>query len=286
MPSHGSRRFSECYGPWAIVVGASEGVGACVAEELAARGLGLVLVARNEGLLQEIATAIRSRHGVEVRTFAQDLTTPDAAAQILGVCEGLEIGLVVYTPGAVHNADLFLDQPIDLPLRMIQLNCTVPVALVHALAPAMRDRGRGGIVIVGSTGCFVGGPHMVAYSAAKAFQVNFVEGLWAELGPYGVDVCSAVIGSTNTPARARTLGVEYDHTQDMSSEDVARDLVEHIAAGPTRVIARDDAGIGALNAPWSDFRRSALDTLAEAMKEFTARTSSVSDADREQRPSV
>jgi short-subunit dehydrogenase len=198
---------------------------------------------------------------------------PDAVGQILTACEGHEVGLLVYTPGAVHDSDLFLDQPVELPMRMIRLNCTVPVMLVHALAPAMRARGRGGIVLVGSTGCFVGGPHMVAYSAAKAFQVNFVEGLWAELRPHGVDVCCAVIGSTNTPARTRTLGVDYDDTQDMSSEDVALNLVENIGDGPTRVIARDDAGIGALNAPWSAFRRSALDTLAEAMQAFRARTS-------------
>ncbi|TMK54660.1 MAG: SDR family NAD(P)-dependent oxidoreductase, partial [Actinobacteria bacterium] len=72
-------------------------------------------------------------------------------------------------PGAVHNADLFLEQPLELPMRMIQLNCVVPVALVHALAPAMRERGRGGIVRVGSMGCFAGSPRVVAYSAAKAF---------------------------------------------------------------------------------------------------------------------
>ena len=273
MPTDGAQGLSGRYGRWAIVVGASEGVGACVAEELAAGGLDLLLIARNATLLDEVAAALRSRHDVQIRTHVQDLTAPDAVEQILAASDGLEVGLLVYTPGAVHNADLFLDQPLGLSMRMIHLNCTVPVALAHALTPAMRDRGRGGVVLVGSTGCFVGGPHIVAYSASKAFQVNLVEGLSAELGPHGVDVCSAVIGSTNTPARARTLGVAYDATQDMNSEDVARDLVAHIGDGPTRVIARDDAGIGALNAPWSAFRQTARETLEAAMQEFTARTS-------------
>jgi short-subunit dehydrogenase len=267
------KSVAERYGRWAVVVGASEGVGACVAEELAAGGLDLLLLARNDALVEEVAATIRGRHPVEVRTHVQDLTALDAVDRILAACDGLEVGLLVYTPGAVHNADLFLDQPIELPMRMIQLNCAVPVALVHALAPAMQERGRGGIVLVGSTGCFVGGPHMVAYSAAKAFQVNLVEGLWAELGRHGVDVLSAVIGSTTTPARARTLGVDYDATQDMSSEEVARELVDHIGTGPTRVIARDDAGIGALNAPWSEFRETARRTLATSMQAFIERTS-------------
>jgi short-subunit dehydrogenase len=278
MSAADAMSFSERYGRWAIVIGASEGVGACAADELAARGLDLLLLARNQSLLDEVATAIRSRHGVEVRTQVQDLTAPGAAAQIVGAAKGLEVGLLIYTPGAVHNTDLFLDQPLELPMRMIQLNCTVPVALVHALAPAMRDRGRGGIVLVGSTGCFVGGPRITAYSAGKAFQVNLVEGLWAELQPHGVDVLSAVIGSTNTPARARTLGVDHDESQDMTSEAVARDLVEHIGDGPIRVIASDEGGIGPLNAPWSEFRSAARRALTEAMQGFTARTS-VNDSD-------
>jgi short-subunit dehydrogenase len=272
MADDGRPEFAQRYGRWAIVAGASEGVGACTAEELAARGLDLLLLARNEPLLEDIAAGIRARHAVEVRAHVQDLTAPDAVEGVLTAAGGLEVGLLVYTPGAVHNADLFLDQPTELSMRMIQLNCTVPVALAHALAPAMRDRGRGGIVLVGSTGCFVGGPHMVTYSAAKAFQVNFVEGLWAEIAPMGVDVCSAVIGSTTTPARARTLGIAHDDSQDMSAEAVAHDLVEHIGDGPTRVIARANAGIGALNVPWSDFRRTARRKLAESMHEFTART--------------
>ena len=264
--------FSARYGRWAIVVGASEGVGACAADELAARGLDVLLVARNEMLLEEIARGIRDRHATDVRTLAVDLTDPHAPAQMLGAAERLEVGLLVYTPGAVHNSQFFLDQPLDLTMRMLALNCEVPATLVHALAPAMKERGRGGILLVGSTGCFAGGPHMVSYSAAKAFQVNFAEGLWAELGPHGVDVCAAVIGSTNTPARTRTLGVDYDVSQDMSSEDVAREMIENIGNGPSHVIARSDFGIGVLNESWSEFRRAAVTTLLESMQGFTART--------------
>jgi short-subunit dehydrogenase len=266
--------FSRRYGRWAIVAGASEGVGACAAEELAARGLDLVLTARNADLLDQVASAIRERHGVEVRKFPLDLTVPDAVEQILATVDGLEVGLLLYVPGAVHNSQLFLDQDLHLPIRMVTLNCIVPMALAHALAPAMRERGRGGIVLVGSLGCFVGAPHTVAYSAAKAFQVSLTEGLWAELHDDGVDVLSAVIGSTTTPGRSRTLGVEANERFDMSAEDVAREIVENIGNGPSQVIAKVTAGIGTLAAPWSEFRATALAIMIDAMKGFAQRTKS------------
>lgn len=274
MSAETTETFSARYGRWAIVAGASEGVGAYAAEELAARGLDLLLTARNAAALDEIADRIRQQHDVEVRTLPLDLTVPDAVEQILTAVAGLEVGLLLYVPGAVHNSQLFLDQNFDLPTRMVTLNCTVPMALVHALAPAMRDRGRGGLVLVGSVGCFVGSPRTVVYSAAKAFQVTLTEGLWAELHEDGVDVLSAVIGSTTTPGRARTLGVGIDETLDMSSEDVAREIVENIAHGPSRVIAKLTSGIGPLAEPWSEFRATALATMIEAVKGFTDRATS------------
>src|SRR5262245_5813156 len=127
MPAHRRGDLANRYGPWAIVVGASEGVGASVADELAAGGLDLLLIARNAALLEEVAGNVRTRHRVEVRTHVQDLLAPEAVEQILAAAAALEVGLLVYTPGAVHNADLFLDQPLALSMRMIQLNCTVPV---------------------------------------------------------------------------------------------------------------------------------------------------------------
>jgi short-subunit dehydrogenase len=269
-----SGEFSRRYGKLAIVAGASEGVGACAAREIAGRGLDVLLIARNETLLDEIGADIRARHGVEVRTLALDLTVPDAVDRVLSAVAGDEVGLLFYNPGAVHNSDYFLDQPLELPMRMITLNCTVPTALVHALAPAMKTRGRGGVVIVGSLGCFVGSPHSAAYSAAKAYQVNFVEGVWAELRGSGVDLLSAVIGSTTTPGRARTLGVEIDDSLDMSAEDVAAEALNNIANGPTRVIAKLTSGIGPLAEPWREFRSNALKVMISASEDFTKRTHS------------
>jgi short-subunit dehydrogenase len=271
--------FIERYGEWAIVAGASEGVGAAAAEEIASRGLKLLLIARDGERLEAFAEGLRTRHSAKVQTLPLDLTATDAGARIAAAADGLEVGLLFYNAGAVRNGDYFLDQPIELPMRMIQLNCVTPTYLLHSLAPAMKARGRGGLVVVGSMGSFCGGPRIAAYSAAKAYQVNLMEGLWAELRRDGVDVLEAVIGSTTTPGRARGLGVKVDPAVDSTSEEVAAEIIENIANGPTRVVAKiTSAGTGPLAKPWSDFRHMAVTHMIKATEEFNARTNAAASA--------
>jgi short-subunit dehydrogenase len=212
-----------------------------------------------------------------VRTLSIDFTAPDAGARILAAAEGLEVGLLYYTAGAAGSVGRFIDQPLEHAKRMIQLNCALPAELIHALAAPMVERGRGAIVLVGSTGCFAGQPYVASYSAAKAFQVNLVEGLWAEMRDNGVDVLSAVIGSTDTPARSRRLGVAFRESLDMTSEAVAGEIIAHIGDGPTRVISKLELGIGPVAQPWMDFRALAVPKMIASMSGFTARTSPVSD---------
>jgi short-subunit dehydrogenase len=264
--------FAERYGPWAVVVGASEGVGAAAAAILAERGLDLVLLARNTGALADLAVDLRGRHGVEVRTATVDLTGADAPERALEAVAGLEVGLLLYTSGAAGSAGRFTDQALEHALRMIQLNCTMPARLIHALLPPMVERGRGAVALVGSTGAFAGQPFVCSYSAAKAFQVNLVEGLWSEVEGTGVDVLDALIGSTDTPARTRRLGVEFDPSVDMTSAEVAADILDHLGDGPTRVISKGTSGIGSLAAPWAQFRATAVPTMSAAMAGFAART--------------
>jgi short-subunit dehydrogenase len=264
--------FKQRYGAWAVVAGASEGVGASASELIAKRGRNLLLVAREADRLNGFADDIRKRHGVEVRTLSQDLTKPDAADRIVAALDGLELGLIFYNAGAVRNSDMFLDQPLDLPMRMIALNCTTPTALIHKLTPAMVKRGRGGVIVVGSMGAMCGAPHIAAYSAAKAYQVNLMEGLWAEIHEQGVDVLEAVIGSTSTPGRARGLGVKFNPDVDMTPDEVAAEIFENIGNGPMRVIAKvDTAGAGPLVKPWTEFHHYAVNHMIAAVKEFNNR---------------
>jgi short-subunit dehydrogenase len=264
--------FARAYGPWAVIAGASEGVGAAAADQLAARGLAVVLLARNVELLGSVAAGIRDRHDVEVRTLAVDLTAPDAVERILAEVEVLEVGTLFYNAGAAGSSGLFTDQELAHARRMIALNCTTPTELLHALAPPMLERGRGALVLVGSTGAFSGMPYVASYSAAKAFQVNLCEGLWAEMHERGVHVLNALIGSTFTPARERRLGVHFDDSIDMTSEAVAEEILEHLADGPTRVVAKLTSGTGPVAGPWNEYRAFALAKSIESVAGFNART--------------
>ncbi|MDT5018835.1 MAG: hypothetical protein QOD39_4995, partial [Mycobacterium sp.] len=223
--------FAQKYGRWAVIAGASEGVGASLADQLAARGLDLVLLARNAGLLEEVAAGVRERHGVEVRPAVIDLTVPDVADRVAEATDGLEVGLLIYNAGAANRTVEFLDDPLDFALHQIKLACIGPVTLARHFAPAMRDRGRGGIVLVGSLACLAGASLLAVYSAVKAFDVNFAEGLWAELRPHGVDVCCTPLGQTWTEPYQR-MGFPYDPDTVMLPDDVAHEIIDNIGNGP------------------------------------------------------
>ena len=219
--------FAQKYGRWAVIAGASEGVGASLADQLAERGLDLVLIARNQALLAEVATRVRERHGVEVRPVVLDLTVPDISQRVAEATDGLDVGLVIYNAGAANRTVEFLDDSFEDSLRQIQLACIGPVALARHFAPAMRERGRGGIVLVGSLACLSGASLLAVYSAVKAFNVNFAEGLWAELRPHGVDVCCTPLGMTYTEAFQR-MGVRLrPRNRDAAGGRGARNHREH-----------------------------------------------------------
>jgi short-subunit dehydrogenase len=257
--------FARKYGPWALIAGASEGIGACLAHELAERGLNLVLVARNQALLNKVADDVRARHGVEVRPLVQDLTNADVAAELAAATEGLEVGLIIYNAGASDRTTTFLESGYDYALKQIKLDCIGPVALVDLFAPGMRDRGRGGIVLVASLACVAGSATLAVYSAVKAFQHNFAEGLWAELREHGVDVCCTPLGATFTPALER-MGVTYDPASVMLSEDVAREITENIGNGPVHVVGDNNRAVAAH--VWTVDRRILVEMMSAAATDF------------------
>lgn len=241
------------YGPWALIVGASDGVGAAFAEALASGGLNVVLVARRRELLDEVAAGIGRRHGVQTRAVAVDLVDPGTAAALLSAVEGLAVGFLVYCAGADPDFKPFLANTISAAEAMVQRNCVVPMQLCHALAPPMVERGAGAIVILGSGAGFVGGPNMVAYGASKAFDMVFAEALWSELRGTGVDVIGLILGKTDTPALRR---LEYERGQIASTTEVpagAAPVEQAVAAaldnltnGPTVYVGDEVAGMAQL----------------------------------------
>jgi uncharacterized protein len=193
--------FGERYGPWALVAGASAGLGEAFARALAARGVHLLLLARRQEALLALATDIRAKYGVDVRTEAVDLGRADVLERATRLAEGTEVGLLVYN-AAYSVIGNFLEHPLEEQLRVIDVNCRAPLALAHHFGRAMAARRRGGVVLMTSLAGSQGGPLLASYAASKAFNLVLAEGLWAELRPLGVDVVACRAGATRTPGYA------------------------------------------------------------------------------------
>lgn len=220
------------YGPWAVIAGGSEGVGSAFADSLAQAGIDLVLIARKSGPLEETANKVRA-HGVQVRTLSLDLLLPDAVAQIRQVTDDLEIGLLIFNAGANSYGHEFVTSELDKVQGVIDLNITRQLELAQHFGAKMKERGRGGIMLLGSLAGYMGSEQQSIYGAAKAFSRVFAEGLWLELKPFGVHVVELVLGVTRTPAMERA-GLRFDipGLNVAEAEDVAREGLEHLADGP------------------------------------------------------
>ena len=269
MTHDGEARLADHYGPRAVIAGASEGIGEALAHRLAEAGIDLVLIARSEARLRAVAADVEARHGRDVRVLPLDLTDPGMHRAVAESCRDLEVGLMVYAAGSVNRTLDFTDDPYEASLRQVELNCIGPMGLARALSPAMLARGRGGIVMVASMAALAGAAQIAVYSAVKAFQVNFGEGLWAEMSPRGVDVCTAVLGQTWTPALERQ-GVTYDPETDMLAVDAADEIIANIANGPTYVVGARNQAIAAR--VWPD-RRALVQMIGAHTSAHTARTS-------------
>ena len=195
------------YGPWAVIAGGSEGVGAEFAALLAEAGVNLVLIARKPGPLAQTANRCR-KAGVQTRTLAIDLI--DGVDEVLAATADLEVGLLIYNAGANTCSEEFLDGEIADFGRVIDLNITAMLAMVQHYARPMRARRRGGIVLVGSMAGYLGSTRHTVYGGVKAFGRIFAESLWLELREYNVHVLELVLGVTRTPAMER-VGLNPDH---------------------------------------------------------------------------
>jgi len=223
------------YGPWAVIAGGSEGVGAEFAYQLASAGLNLVLIARKSAPLKATADSCRAR-GVEVRTHALDLVSTDAVERIAAATSDIEIGLLIYNAGANTCSEHFLDGELAEFQRVIDLNIGTMLGLVRHFGRPMRDRRRGGILMVGSMSGYLGSMRHTVYGGVKAFGRIFAEGLWLELREYNVDVLELVLGVTRTPAMER-VGLNFDvpGMRVANPADVAREGLEHLPHGPVHI---------------------------------------------------
>jgi short-subunit dehydrogenase len=198
MPRAPRADFRARYGPWAVVAGASEGLGEAYATQLAALGLHLVLIARRGPILDSLAARLASQHGVRTRTLALDLARADAGTAVEEATGDLEVGLLVYN-AARSVIGPFLDRPLQDHLDELAANTRAPMTLAFTLGRRMVERGHGGIILMSSLASSQGSPLTANYAATKAYNRILAEGLWDELRRQGVDVLACLAGATRTP---------------------------------------------------------------------------------------
>jgi short-subunit dehydrogenase len=220
------------YGPWALVIGGSEGVGAAFARLLAADGFKLVLVARKPEPLEELAAELRGA-GAEVRVLSADLSKADVLDRVRAVTDDIDVGLLIYNAGANNTRGLFVDLPEEVTHSVVAINVLGQMDFSRHYGAKMKARGRGGIILTGSLGGYLGSGTLASYCGAKAFSRVFTEALWAEMQPLGIDVLHLNIGFTATPAMAR-LGMDLTYAE--PPENVARQGLENIANGPVWIV--------------------------------------------------
>jgi len=224
--------FQQRYGPVALVTGASSGIGWGFAEDLAGRGLDLVLVARREDRLRALATELSARHGTRVTALPLDLARTDAAERIMQATEATDIGLVVSNAGFGAKGPHENMDPAEI-LAMLMVNCNMPMQLARGFIPRLRARGRGGLLLTSSVEAMIGCPNSACYSASKALVNAFGEALWAELHPCGIDVLTLCPGATDTEAVAKQ-GIDRSKLADLKTgREVARLALDAMRKGPT-----------------------------------------------------
>jgi short-subunit dehydrogenase len=187
----------ERYGEWALVTGASSGLGSEFARALAREGVSVVLTARREERLRELASELEKAHPISTRVVAADLADPSAAAQLTEAVSDLEVAILVNNAGFGY-AGRFDQQEPERLREMLQLNCLTPVMLSAGLLPGMLARGRGALLFTGSAAGRQPLPLHSVYSATKAFDLLLGESLAVELRSQGVDVLVLEPGSTQT----------------------------------------------------------------------------------------
>ncbi len=185
------------YGGWAVITGASSGVGEAFARHIAAAGMPCFLVARREDRLQALAEELREKHGVDTAHAALDLSLDNAHEAVVEALDGRTVGMLVNNAGFASQGR-FESRGADRLTAMTRLNCLTPVTLTRALLPGMLERGSGAMIMVSSLVGFLPAPYNAVYGATKAFDLSFGEAIWGEMRGRGIDVITVCPGPVDT----------------------------------------------------------------------------------------
>lgn len=202
------RHFPHTYGPYAVVTGASAGIGEAFAEQLASRGVQLFLVARRRDKLEALAARLRTEHHVDVRCLALDLAQPGAARALFEQTQDVDVGLLVLN-AAVLNVGGFLTSTLEEESQLVRLNVLAPTEVAHLVGRRLKERGRGGIVLVSSVAAVAPAPYQATYAASKAYLTSLGRALGFELAQHGVDVTVVAPGPTDTEGLRNAANIDF-----------------------------------------------------------------------------
>ena len=222
-------RFSQRYGAWALIAGASEGLGAAFARALSGRGVNLILVARRREPLDALADEIRGASGVETRCYEGDLASEAFLQKLIDECQSLDLGVIVCNAAQSPIGD-FVTRDVGDLARVVDVNVRAPLLLLRGLLPEMVSRRRGAVVLMTSMTGHLGTPRIAAYAASKAFLRVLGESLWYELKDTGIDVVACSCGAVRTPGYAAAAGREAPGT--LNADRVVKRALWALGAGP------------------------------------------------------
>jgi len=203
------KNLKQQYGSWALITGASSGIGRAMSEQIAQQGMNIVAVARNQDNLDALQDSLETRYGIKVRTISADLSQPEASHELNKQTADLDIGLLIPNAG-IENNGAFIDNPIAAEQKMLTLNTTSPMILTHLFGQRFKQRSmkssqnktgkkqRSGILLTSSLFGYQGVPFVSNYSATKAYILSLGEALNVELKPLGIDVTVLSPGLTDT----------------------------------------------------------------------------------------
>lgn len=202
--------FKNKYGEWALITGATSGIGAELASQIAAKGLNIVLIARKQDELSKSAQSLESRYRVKTLALSADLSKSEDIDKIFETTKSIPIGLLVLAAGIEVNG-AFWKTPIEKELQLVQLNIVSTIKLTHRFIPQMVNKKMGGLLLIASLSGHMPNPYFSNYAGSKAFMLNFGASLHGELTPKGVDVTVLSPGLTKTSMVANN-GVDWSKT--------------------------------------------------------------------------
>jgi hypothetical protein len=195
------------YGPWALITGATSGIGAALTRQLGQAGLDLVLVARTKATLEESKASLERDLGVRVRVVAADLSTAAGTSAVIEAVADLEVGLLVLS-AALESQGYYVGERIERHRALVQMDVVGPMELTHHFGAKMAARKRGGMLLVSSLSGWMPQPYMAHYGAAKAYVMALGDALFHEMKDQGVDVAVLSPGPTQTPMMVNT-GIDF-----------------------------------------------------------------------------